>query len=149
MRNKSPAIVRAATVEEFARHTVRWTSLGVLVVSFIGTIMAFNGKWPSTWRFWEQVSTIAIIAGVALQSFCTLMEWANRRRRLSIHYIGPLFIDVAGTYIGFASLLVPIFIRALERSMLPTIAATLVAHIGVIVLAFWFAYYPETNLVQE
>lgn len=50
MSHKSPAIISAATVEEVARHTVRWTSLGVLAVSFIGTIMAFNGSWPTTWK---------------------------------------------------------------------------------------------------
>ena len=149
MAQKSPAIVRAETVEELARHTVRWTSLGVLAVSFIGTIMAFNGRWPTSWRVWEEVSLLAFVAGIALQAFCTLMEWANRKRRVSIQYIGPLMIDLAGTYVGFAALLVPVFTRALQRATLPELVATIVAHLGVVLLALWFAYYPETNLVKE
>jgi hypothetical protein len=146
---KSPAIVSGETVEEIARHTVRWTSLGVLAVSFIGAIMAFNGQWPTSWRVWEQVSLIAAVAGVVLQGFCTLMEWANRKKRLSPQYLGPLLIDIGSTYIGFAPLLVPIFQRGLQRALLPLLAAQIIAHIAVVVLAWWFAYYPEQNLVKE
>ena len=32
MTNRSPAIVSGETVEQVARHTVRWTSLSVLLV---------------------------------------------------------------------------------------------------------------------
>lgn len=149
MSNRSPAIVRAETVEEIARHTVRWTSLIVLAVSFIGAIMAFNGRWPTSWRVWEQVSIIALAAGVLLQGFCTLMEWANRKKRLSPQYLGPLLVDIGSTYIGFAPLLVPLFRRALTRATLPDLAAEVVAHLGVVLLAWWFAYYPEQNLVKE
>ena len=146
---KSPAIVRAETVEEIARHTVRWTSLGVLAISFIGAIMAFNGSWPTSWRVWEQVSLLAIIAGIVLQGFCTLMEWANRKRRGSPQYLGPLVLDIGSTYIGFAPLLVPVFQRGLERATLPQLVAQIVAHLAVVILAWWFAYYPEQNLVRE
>ncbi len=149
MSQKSPAIVRGETVEEFARHTVRWTSLGVLVVSFIGAIMAFNGAWPTSWRVWEEVSILAAVAGIVVQAFCTLMEWANRKKRTSPQYLGPLLVDIGSTYIGFAPLLVPIFQRGLSRATLPLPAAQIVAHTGVVVLAWWFAYYPEQNLVKE
>ena len=50
---KSPAVIRGDTVEEIARHTVRWTSLIVLFASFLGAVMAFNGSWPTNWRVWE------------------------------------------------------------------------------------------------
>jgi len=146
---KSPAIVRAETVEEIARHTVRWTSLSVLAVSFLGAIMAFNGQWPTTWRVWEQVSMLAFIAGVALQGFCTLMEWANRKYRLSPQYLGPLLLDIGSTYVGFAPLLVPVFERGLIRATLPPLVTQVVAHLAVVVLAWWFAYYPEQNLIRE
>ena len=55
MTNRSPAIISGETVEQVARHTVRWTSLSVLLVSFTGAVMAFNGGWPTTWRVWEEV----------------------------------------------------------------------------------------------
>ena len=146
---KSPAIVRAETVEEIARHTVRWTSLVVLAISFIGTIMAFNGSWPTSWRLWEHVSLVAVIAGVLLQGFCTLMEWANRRNHLSPQYLGPLLLDVGSTYVGFAPIFAPLFLRGLERATLPSSMAQVIAHLAVVLMAWWFAYYPEQNLVRE
>lgn len=149
MSHKSPAIVRGETVEEIARHTVRWTSLGVLAVSFIGAIMAFNGQWPTSFRVWEQVSILAALAGILLQGFCTLMEWANRHHRTSPKYLGPLLLDIGSTYVGLAPLLVPIFQRGLTRATLPEPAAQGIAHIAVVVLAWWFAYYPEQNLVKD
>jgi len=146
---KSPAVIRGETVEEIARHTIRWTSLGVLLVSFVGAVMAFNGTWPTSWRLWENVSPVALIAGLVLQGFCTLMEWANRKKRTSPQYLGPLLLDIGSTYVGFAPLLVPMFQKGLERATLPMIAAQVIAHFAVVVLAWWFAYYPEQNLVRE
>jgi hypothetical protein len=151
---KSSAIVRGETVEEIARHTMRWTSLGVLAVSFLGAVMAFNGRWPTTWQFWtgafwENLSLIAVIAGVTLQAFCTLMEWANRRKRFSPQYLGPLAIDVGSTYLGFAPLLVPVFVTGLQRAKLGELISAITAHFAVVLLAWWFAYYPEQNLVEE
>lgn len=148
-RPKGTAVVRGETVDELARHTVRWTSLIVLAVSFIGAIIAINGRWPTTWRVWEQLSLLAVIGGIAVQGFCTLMEWANRKRRLSIQYIGPLVIDLGSTYIGFAPLLVPPFSRGLKSAGLPETVSLVLAHIGVVLLALWFAYYPEQTLIDD
>lgn len=148
-RTKSTAIVSGAAVEEFARHTVRWTSIGVLAISFVGAIMAFNGRWPTTWSFWTHIHWLAAVAGIVLQAFCTMMEWANRKKRLSPGYIGPLLLDIGSTYIGFATLLVPFFVRALERTTLSSVAAQVMAHGAVIVLSWWFAFYPELNLVED
>lgn len=149
MNQKSPAIFRASSVEEFARHTVRWTSIIVLIGSFVGSVMAFNGSWPATWKVWEHISLVALVGGIGVQVFCTLMEWANRKNRLSPRYIGPLLIDVGSTYIGFAPLLIPVLVRALSRTTMPASAAQVVAHVAVIVVAWWLAYYPETNLIRE
>lgn len=148
-RPKGTAIIKGETIDEVARHTVRWTSLIVLAVSFIGAIIAFNGTWPTSWRFWEHVSLLAIVSGIALQGFCTLMEWANRKRRLTPHYLGPLMLDIGSTYIGFAPLLVPNFQRGLLQAGLPTQIGMVVAHAGVVMLAIWFAYYPEQTLVDD
>src|SRR5215213_7254684 len=145
---KGTAVVRGETIDEVARHTVRWTSLLVLAVSFIGAIIALNGRWPTTWRFWEQLSLLAVIGGIVIQGFCTLMEWANRKHRFSIQYLGPLTIDLGSTYIGFAPLLAPAFIKGLLSAGLPQLVATILAHAGVVMLALWFAYYPEQNLVE-
>ena len=148
-RGKGTAVVKGSTVDEVARHTIRWTSLLVLAASFIGAIITFNGRWPTTWRVWEDVSIIAILAGVLLQAFCTLMEWANRKNRFSIKYLTPLVIDVGSSYIGFGQLLIPTFTQGLARAGLPELASTVAAHAGVVLVALWLAYYPEQNLIEE
>jgi hypothetical protein len=148
-RPKGTAIFKEQTINEVARHTVRWSSIIVLLFSYAGASIAFNGEWPTTWRFWEQVSIVAIIGGIVLQSFCTLMEWSNRKRRFSVQYLGPLTLDVGSTYIGFAPLLAPIFHGGLSRAGLPSPINTIIAHAGVVMLALWFAYYPEQNLMEE
>lgn len=153
-RPKGTAIIKGETVDEMARHTVRWTSLIVLAVSFIGAIIAFNGKWPDTWHVWEgafwgQLSLLAVAGGIILQGFCTLMEWANRKRRLTPQYLGPLALDIGSTYIGFAPLLVPSFKSGLLRAGLPDTVGLVIAHLGVVLLAIWFAYYPEQTLVDD
>jgi hypothetical protein len=145
---RSAAIVKGSTIDEIARHTVRWTSLGLLVVSFVGAIVAINGAWPNPWYDVRQISLIAAIGGFVLQGFCTLMEWANRKRRLSPKYLGPLVLDLGSTYIGFAPLLAPIFVGGLVRAGLGDTLAAIIAHAGVILLAIWLAYYPEQNLVD-
>lgn len=145
---RSAAIVKGSTVDEIARHTVRWTSLGLLVVSFVGAIIAINGAWPSPWYDVRQISLIAAIGGILLQVFCTLMEWANRKRRFTPQYLGPLAIDLGSTYIGFAPLLAPIFAGGLARAGLGDTLARVIAHAGVVMLAIWLAYYPEQNLVD-
>jgi hypothetical protein len=153
-RPKGTAIIKGETVEELARHTVRWTSLFILVASFVGAIIAFNGRWPDTWhlwegRFWTQLSFVAIVAGIALQGFCTLMEWANRKHRYSPKYLGPLTLDIGSTYIGYAPLLIPAFRAGLARAGLPELVTLIIANIGVVLLALWVAYYPEQNLIEE
>ena len=148
-QRKSTAIIREQTVNEAARHTVRWTSLAVLSGSFVGTIMAFNGGWPTSWQLWTQVSFLAIIAGILVQAFCTLMQWANRNERHSPKYLAPVAIDIAATYVGYAMLLIPIFQTALRNAMLPEDVASILAHAGVVIVAIWAAVYPEQNLVEE
>jgi hypothetical protein len=146
---RSSAIIRGATVEKVATQTIRWTSLAILACSFVGAIIAFNGRWPSTWRVWEQVSIVALVGGLLLQVFCTLMEWANRKRRHSPRYFVPLILDVGSTYIGFAPLIAPFFRDGLARAGLPDPLPSLLAHAGVILLSLWFAYYPEQNLIED
>lgn len=136
-------------MEAAANHTIRWTSLIVLAASFLGTIIAINGRWPTSWRFWEQVSTLAIVGGIALQGLFTLFEWGFRKRRLDPRYFAPFLLDVAGTYIGYSLLLVPAFTTAFVRTGLPEPGPALLAHLGVVLLSVFAAYYPEQNLVDD
>lgn len=143
------AIIPGEAVEAAYIHTVRWTSVVVLVVSFVSAMIALNGHWPTPiYAVWT-LSPIAIVGGFALQGFCTLAEWANRKRRLDPRYLAPLALDIGTTYVGFAPLLVPIFTAALARAGLPVGVAQFGAHAGVILIAAWFAYYPETTLVKD
>lgn len=146
---KSAAIVRGVVVEEAARHTIRWTSIGVLFLSVAGTIAAFNGAWPRSWRFWEDVSLIAIVVGGGLQALCTVLEWGYRHHRTDPRYFVPLLFDIGGTYAGFAPLLVPVFALAFVRAGLPGSATLIIGHAGVILLSILAAYYPEQTLVSD
>ncbi len=150
VRRKHPtAVVSAAAVERVANRTIQVSSFVVLAGSFIGTIMAINGRWPDQWDFWKDVSPIAVIAGIAIQSFCTLMEWGSRRKRFSLRYGFPFLIDVVGTYIGYAALFVPMLVAGfLTARMAPTLALV-VSHIIVLVGSVFVAYWPEMNLVED
>lgn len=148
-RAKPTAIISGQTAEAAANITIRWTSLIVLAGSFVGTIAAINGRWPTSWDFWREVSPIAIIAGLIFQSIFTLFQWGFRKRRTDPRYFVPFLLDVAATYIGYAVLLVPLFTAAFERTGLPAPFPTVLAHAGVLLLSIFAAYYPEQNLVDD
>jgi len=146
---RGTAIVKGETIDAVYAHTVRWTSVLVLVVSFIGAMVALNGRWPTPiYAVWT-LSPIAIVGGLVLQGFCTLAEWANRKRRLDPRYLAPLALDIGTTYIGFAPLFLPTFTTALDTAGMPASAAQIGAHVGIILIAVWFAYYPEVTLIKD
>ena len=78
--------------------------------------MAFNASWPGSWAFWRDVSPLAILAATVLQAFCTLMEWANHKRRWTPQYLGPLTLDVGSSYIALAPILAPVFTANLAKA---------------------------------
>src|SRR5687768_14916220 len=106
-RAKPTAILRGDTAEAAANFAIRWTSLIVLAASFLGTIMAINGRWPTSWQVWREVSVVALVAGVAFQGIFTLFQWGFRKRRTDPRYFVPFLLDVAATYLGYSVLLVP------------------------------------------
>ena len=148
-RAKPTAILRGETAEAAANFTIRWTSIIVLAASFIGTIMAINGRWPTSLQFWREVSIVAIVAGLVFQGIFTLFQWGFRKRRTDPRYFVPFLLDVAATYIGYSILLIPPFTAAFERTGLPAPAPAILAHGGVILLSIFAAYYPEQNLVDD
>lgn len=136
-------------MEALANHTIRWTSFIVLAASFVGTIVAINGRWPTTWRFWEQLSVFALVGGVALQCLFTLFQWGFRKHHLDPRYLVPFVLDVAATYIGYSILLIPGFTAAFTRTGLPAPGPVVLAHLGVVLISAFAAYYPEQNLVDD
>jgi hypothetical protein len=77
-----------------------------------------------------------------------LFEWGFHLHHTDPRYFVPFIADVIGTYIGFSILLVPIFTSAFKNTGLPDLACTALAHVGVILLSIFAAYYPEHNLVD-
>ena len=153
-RNKPTAIINQDTAEWAAIHTIRWSSIGVLVASFVGTIVALNGGVPQLpvsglLKFWTWVSPIAVLGGVIIQGLCTTLEWGFRKRRSDPRYFVPLIFDFGGTYLGYAPLLVPFLANGFTRAGIGGIAATIIGHIGVALLSILAAYYPEQNLIDE
>lgn len=150
VRRKHPtAIVSAATVERAANRTIQVSSFIVLGGSFVGTIMAINGRWPDQWDFWVDLSPLAVIAGILIQGFCTLMEWGSRRQRFSLRYGFPFLIDVVGTYIGYAALFVPLLVAGFVAGRMSAVLALVIAHLIVLVGSAFVAYWPEMNLVED
>lgn len=153
-KRKPTAIVSGDCAERAANGVIRYTSIIVLVTSFVGTIVAINGRWPNTWQFWtagfwSQVSLLALVGGCAIQGLCTLFEWGFRRRRLDPRYFVPFLIDMAATYVGFGIILVGPFTTAFTRTNLAAPIPAILAHLGVLLLSAFAAYYPEQNLVDD
>ena len=153
-KRKPTAIVSGEGAERAANSVIRYTSIIVLAASFVGTIIAINGRWPTTGQFWtgtfwSQISVFALVGGIALQSVFTLFEWGFRKRRSDPRYFVPFVLDMAGTYIGFGIVLVAPFTTAFSRTGLSAPIPAIIAHCGVLLLAAFAAYYPEQNLVDD
>jgi hypothetical protein len=152
-RASDTAIVDSDTVERVAAHTVRWTSLGVLIVSYIGTTLALNGGVPELpisqlIKLWPWVSPLAAAGALVIQGLCTVLEWGYRKHRSDPRYFVPLLFDIGGTYMGYAPLLVALFAAGLARAGMAGALAGFLGHIGVVLLAVLAAYYPEQTLVD-
>lgn len=76
------------TVEQVARHTVRWTSIIVLVVSFIGAIVAINGRWPAPLYDVQQLSLIVIIGGLIRRSHQNTLQCVGFKNKIAAMLTG-------------------------------------------------------------
>jgi hypothetical protein len=140
-KRKHSAIVRGATLDRMRPGFERLVGVGLLSLSFAGSVLAFNGGWGAS------INWLGVTAGISTQVLVTVIEWLYRHQRLSWQYGGVLLIDIGTTIVGFSPLiLLPIV------SLLTAIGAVEYTGIigwGVIVLAsILLAAVPERILID-
>ncbi len=146
---KPTAIVARATIERAATTAQRCGALGLLFMSVLGSVLAFNGGWKSVeWpAFWQGLNQLAAVLGIGVQSWLTLMQWHHRHHKRSFAYLSHLAIDACLTYVGYAALLVPLFANGLANAGVEVgVDAQSRVLVGIIAIAI--AVIPETTLVD-
>lgn len=150
------SVVTQEQVAGIAVNGVRLAAYAILVLSFAGSILAFDGNWQPSWRFWEGISPAAALAGIALQVEITLVEWWRGGHWKDPVYLFHLALDAILTFLGFWPLLGQPFSHALaliyhtffnsnpSALALDIIAKTLFAA-ACIIAARW----PEKRLVKR
>jgi hypothetical protein len=139
---KQSAVVSRAQLERGRGRVERLTAYVVLLVSFVGTVVALHGGWGVVLTSGLQVRALA--GGVLLQIVLTWLQWSYHHIRALCW--GSRLIDAAFTAYGYG----PLFIVALvgyltERSIpQPLFAGWFI--LGLVSLLL--AWYPESRLVD-
>jgi hypothetical protein len=151
-QRKASAVFSGATFEAFQPWIERVVGGVLLLASFAGSVVAFNGGWETTFHTsWDvqrwTISPLALCLGVAVQLVCTLVEWAYRRRRWSWHYLLALAVDTGSTLYAFLPVLyIPIFGGL--AGVVPSIVAMGVAYLVSLAVVLVAAIMPEHILVD-
>jgi hypothetical protein len=141
-KTKQSAVVSRAQLERGRGRVERLTAYIVLLVSFVGTIVALHGGWEVVLTSGLQVR--ALVGGVLLQVVLTWLQWSYHHIRALCW--GSRLVDAALTAYGYG----PLFIVALvgyltERSIpQPLFAGWFI--LGLVSLLL--AWYPESRLVD-
>lgn len=122
----------------------RYTAWVVLFISFIGSVVAFNGGWPNVTAL--KFSIAGTLGGLVLQLVLTYLEWHYHDKRL-ISW-GARVIDTITTAIGYGSLvLTPLTKYLMSKDVSPE-NAVLGAWAIIVIVSFFVAWYPESRLVE-
>lgn len=110
-RRNPTAILSGKHIDSSRPSVVRWSSILLILLSFLGTIVAFHSN---DWQALRSPSMPRLLAAVALQAWCTAFEWYNRKRKRSFWYVQAFVLDVlpstyafAGVVSFFLSILIP------------------------------------------
>jgi hypothetical protein len=151
---KASAVVTRGQLAKSRGKVERLLAFGILVISFLGTVVALHGGWEPILNL--QISLGACGGGILIQSILTYVQWTYKHnRRLSW---GSRLIDAYFTATGYG----PVFVPALalwfvargvskELVTLPWFgalsAAILCAWAIVGLVSLLAAWYPEDRLV--
>lgn len=138
---KATALFRGEHVDSVAVSLIRYLMIGVLALSYVGTVAAINGSW-----FPMRVESL--VAGIGLQAFLTLIQWWKRRNKFSIPYLSSLGVDALLTFLGFRTLVVPFFVAGLTKLSVELSSATVVSLVVTGILAITVAVLPEQMLID-
>lgn len=143
-RRKQSAIVTRSTLDRQRGAFERVMAVGLLFISFAGSIAAVSGGWTV---LLSEPHPGAIASGVAAQLALTAAEWWYGAGRGPWRYRLALCVDTALTVIGYGPLIAtPIAVYLAARGMgdLATIAAW-----GIVAIASaLLAWYPEVTLID-
>ena len=98
-RRPSTAIFSGKRIDSSRPAVVRWSSILLILLSFLCTIVAFHGN---DWQALRNPSMPRLLAAVALQIWCTAFEWFNRKNKRSFWYVQAFVLDVLPSTYAFA-----------------------------------------------
>lgn len=141
---KQSAIISRATLDKQRGAFERFSALGLLLLSFAGTIAALSGGWTAL-RSEPRLAPIA--GGFMLQLALTATEYWYGAGRGPWRYRLALCLDSALTAVGYGPLLVPglsSYLSTRGTGELADVAAWFVVAVAAVVLAWW----PERTLID-
>lgn len=144
LRSKQSAIVTRAALDKQRGAFERIMAIGLLFISFAGTIAAVSGGWAT---LIANPQPGAIASGIALQGALTAAQWWYGAGRGPWRYRLALCIDTALTAIGYGPLIVlPLAPYLAARGLGDTASAA--AWLIVVVASALLAWYPEMTLID-
>lgn len=148
---KGSAIIKRGQLDRSRSKVERISAIVVLIVSFIGSVVAFHGGWGPILSL--HLSVAAIIGGILAQILLSWAEWAYYHRRV-ISY-GARIVDASLTAVGYGPLVIKSLAAVLaERgaSAEPAVFGMSVAVLGAWVIvglvSYGIAWYPESRLID-
>lgn len=141
---KQSAVISRATLDKQRGAFERFSALGLLFLSFAGTIAALSGGWTAL-RTEPRLAPIA--GGFALQFVLTATQYWYGAGRGPWRYRLALCLDSALTAVGYGPLLVPglsTYLLARGAGELADVAAWLIVAVAALLLAWW----PERTLID-
>lgn len=125
----------------------RLIGISLLVLSFVCTVMTFNGAWGKP-------SIKALSIGISLQLLATVAEWFWRNQRMSIWYMGAIVFDAGMSIKGFSIPLLEPFQRLAatintSESVKALQANTIAAWVVIGILSIALAVLPEVILIDK
>jgi hypothetical protein len=147
-RRKDTAIINGRSLIKAQTPLEQFVAATLLILSFIGAVLAFNGGklWPLMWY--------AVLGGIALQCPVTCVEWIYHPARNGINrWYAIAFVFGAGsTVLGFGPILLPPLVGVFAGLSLPMVygvpGATMAGGIVLVVLSAILEMAPESILVD-
>lgn len=123
----------------------------LLIISYIGMVMALNGRWTL------KPDISACVLAFIFQGIITVWEWLTRKKKLSLMYLIPLSFDVISTVWGYEKIIYTPINRQITAVMkMITADLETVYYVGsiltwaiIILAACLLAYLPEAVLIEE
>lgn len=139
---KPSAVLSSARLERQQPYFERAVGAALLGLSIAGSVAAFQGGWGM-----PAAGPLAL--GVAAQALITYMEWAYRRRRISVAYLFALGSDIALSVAGYSVIVLSGMRRLFTVVGFGATMSAVAAWFCILLAAALLAYVPERILVKE